>query len=363
MAQPHRKTNADQPPQSGWVSRVASAVDASKKPKQKLRVATYNIMNVNTGTGDPDPSNNDRLDRLAQSIIRDLESPDIIALQEVQDNNGPAETNPSRTSATKNLQELVDAIAAQGGPRYQFAQIDPEYQKDGGEPSANIRQAFLYNAEILGLHPARDGKGNFAQEATILTDDTGVHLSRNPGRIDPNNRCFEHSRKPLVAEFVDNRTGRSLFVVNVHLNSKRGEDEKSTQKRNEQAQVIDRFITELDDKLEAAGQDKAYMVMGDYNSEPNEEPVRIIAKGPDRKNLAKGLEDGTYYTYIYDGKKQAIDHIIASIDLRNTGAKAVLINADKPYKTRTSDHNPVKADIWLKRKPNPDGQEASGPSR
>ena len=49
----------------------------------ELAVATYNVENL-----DPtDPS--DKFARLAQGIVTNLSSPDIVALEEIQDNNGP----------------------------------------------------------------------------------------------------------------------------------------------------------------------------------------------------------------------------------------------------------------------------------
>ena len=329
---------------ASWTSRLKPAPAREAKPRFKLRIATSNIMNVRALTENHRPDPASRRDRLAHSIVSDLGAPDILALQEVQDNNGP--NQDSRVDAKYNLELLIDAIASHGGPRYRYAQIDPEFNHDGGEPNANIRQAFLYNPELVELHPAKHGA--FDDQTQIISNSRGVHLSHNPGRIDPANSCFSNARKPLAAEFVDKRSGRSLFLVNVHLTSKLG-GSNSELKRAQQARVVDRFLDELHDKLEAAGQEKAYLVTGDFNSEPNEEPVRIIAEGPHRKNIAKGLEDGSYHTYVHQGRKMAIDHMVASIDLSNNGAKALIINTNKPYHLRDSDHNPAVTDILLKK--------------
>ena len=47
----------------------------------------------------------------------------MIALEEIQDNNGP--TNDGDVDATATYNKLIDAIEAAGGPAYQFRQINP----------------------------------------------------------------------------------------------------------------------------------------------------------------------------------------------------------------------------------------------
>jgi predicted extracellular nuclease len=47
--------------------------------------------------------------------------------------------------ATVTLQMLIDAIATAGGPTYEYRQINPVDDQDGGEPGGNIRVAFLFN--------------------------------------------------------------------------------------------------------------------------------------------------------------------------------------------------------------------------
>ena len=79
----------------------------------KVTVASYNVLNLS-----PDPSDDNQRATLADQIVNNLRSPDVIALQEIQDNSG--ETDDGTTDATQTLQKLVDAIAAAGGPSYGF---------------------------------------------------------------------------------------------------------------------------------------------------------------------------------------------------------------------------------------------------
>jgi hypothetical protein len=81
----------------------------------KLTVATYNVLNLDPNDSDGDTDIADgRFTTIAQQIVNNLNTPDIIGLQEIQDNSGSLDDGT--ISASQTLQMLVDAIAAAGGP-------------------------------------------------------------------------------------------------------------------------------------------------------------------------------------------------------------------------------------------------------
>ena len=82
------------------------------------------------------------LDAVANHIANYLNNPDIVFLQEIQDNSG--ETDNGVVSANVTLTNLVNAISAAGGATYSFIDIDPVNDEDGGETGGNIRPAYLY---------------------------------------------------------------------------------------------------------------------------------------------------------------------------------------------------------------------------
>ncbi|NJN32295.1 MAG: hypothetical protein HC824_19120 [Synechococcales cyanobacterium RM1_1_8] len=141
---------------------TATVVNSSLSPdvttlqgsSTQLTVATYNVLNLETNDGDGDADvANGRFAAIAQQIVTNLKAPDIIGLQEIQDNSGSV--NDGVTSAAATLQALVDAIAAAGGPTYSF--IDNSFITDGasgGQPGGNIRTAFLYNDDRVDLQPS-----------------------------------------------------------------------------------------------------------------------------------------------------------------------------------------------------------------
>ena len=108
-----------------------------------LTVATYNILNVTVAAADNDMA---QIAQLADQIANNLGAPDILALQEVQDDSGVADDGT--LDATETLKAIVDAIEAAGGPRYEFVSaIVDEDGEGGGVPGGNIRNAFLYNPD------------------------------------------------------------------------------------------------------------------------------------------------------------------------------------------------------------------------
>ena len=91
-----------------------------------------------------------RPERRGESTARradrhNLRSPDLIGIEEVQDNNG--ETNNGVVDAYQTWNLLIAAIQAAGGPTYQYRQIDPVDNQDGGAPGGNIRVGFLFRTD------------------------------------------------------------------------------------------------------------------------------------------------------------------------------------------------------------------------
>jgi predicted extracellular nuclease len=82
------------------------------------------------------------LPTVASHIATKLGTPDLLFLQEIQDDSGPKDDGT--VSANLTLSNLVAEIAAAGGGvKYKFVEIDPVDKQDGGEPGGNIRQAYL----------------------------------------------------------------------------------------------------------------------------------------------------------------------------------------------------------------------------
>ncbi|WP_229520773.1 5'-nucleotidase C-terminal domain-containing protein [Paenibacillus sp. GM2] len=311
----------------------------------QLTVATYNIENYYPGVGSA------KMNKLAESIVMNMKSPDIISLVEVQDNNG--EKNDGTTAADQSYQALVDAIRAAGGPAYSYTDIEPVNNNDGGAPGANIRVGFLYNPGRVQLSDSVLGKKGSSTDAVAYDADKD-QLTLNPGRIEPTHSAFNASRKPLAAQFEFR--GEKVIVIANHFNSKSGDQGPfgSTQppvlsseaQRHEIAAVVNGFIQEV-----LKGNPKSnIIVMGDLNDFQFTETAKIL-KGNALDSLIETLPLEEQYTYTYDGNSQVLDHILVSKNLtRSAEVDVVHLNADFPAsRGRVSDHDPVVAQIDLQK--------------
>ncbi len=87
--------------------------------------------------------------RIGAHIAINLASPDIVALQEIQDNNG---AEPGQVvAADQTYAALIAAIQAAGGPTYAFIDLHPRQDAEGGQPGGNIRNGYLYNPQRVQL--------------------------------------------------------------------------------------------------------------------------------------------------------------------------------------------------------------------
>ncbi|WP_427162345.1 endonuclease/exonuclease/phosphatase family protein [Aliinostoc sp. HNIBRCY26] len=313
----------------------------STNPDQ-LTVASFNVENL-------DPSDGARFNSIAEIIVNNLKSPDIINLVEIQDNNGA--TNNGVVDADVTLQTLINAIASAGGPTYEFRQVNPENNQDGGEPGGNIRVGFLFNpnrvdfVDIPGGSPTTD--------TTVNNVNGNPELSSSPGRIldtdlsDGN--AFANSRKPLVGEFLFN--GNKVFVIANHFNSKGGDQPlfgrfqpptlTSEVQRLQQAQELKNFVADI----LAVDPNANIVVAGDLNDFQFSAPLAVL-ESAGLTNLVNSLPVNERYSYNFDGNAQTLDHILVSNNL-STVAEFDIVHVNSEFANQVSDHDPLVARFYL----------------
>lgn len=324
--------------------RVAREVLPTLTNPDHLRVSNMNVENL--GGNSPQA----KFDALADQIVNNLKTPDIITLEEVQDDNGA--TNDAVVTADLTLNKLRQAVFIKSSSviSYSFAYISPLDDTNGGQPGGNIRVAFFYRTD-RGLSFVNKPGGDAITANTILPDGS---LQFSPGLISPTNTAFNSSRKPLAGEF--NFKGQRLIVIGNHWNSKGGDNGlyglaqppvlSSEVQRNQQATIVRGFINDI----QAANPGANIVVNGDLNDFEFSNPLNIVKTGPTSAgNLINGIETipltADRYTYKFEGNAQSLDHALYSQPLasRVVEVDAVHINAD--YATtdplRASDHDPV----------------------
>lgn len=305
-----------------------------------LTLASFNVENL-------DPGDGDRLLQLGRIVADNLKGPDIVALMEIQDNDGS--TNSSETSAENTYGALIRAIQAAGGPRYEFVDIAPEDDQDGGQPGGNIRVGFLFRSNRVSL--TEGTQGTATQSVEVQRGETGPQLSLNPGRINPTHPAFANSRKSLAAAFQFN--GHTLFVVANHFKSKLGDDPlfgrhqppvlSTEETRTQQASIVHQFVEDL-----LSVEPEAHVVvMGDLNDFAFSEPIQVLA-GDALTNLGDRLPEGDRFSTLFEGNLQQLDHILVSQSLAETGVEAGnaefdIVHVNAGFSDSTSDHDPMVA--------------------
>ncbi|GAA2797367.1 endonuclease/exonuclease/phosphatase family protein [Kitasatospora paracochleata] len=300
----------------------------------ELTVATYNVENLDPG----DPA--DKFAQLATGVVTNLRSPDIVTLEEIQDNNGP--TNDGTVAADVTINKFIDAVKAAGGPAYEWRSINPVDGKDGGEPGGNIRQVFLFNPARVSFTDIAGGDSTTAVDVT----GTGKHtaLTASPGRIDPNNEAWTTSRKPLVGQFSFHN--KPVFVIANHFNSKGGDQgldsrfqaptRSSEVQRVKQATVEHDFVA----KLLAADPDARIVSLGDFNDYQFSTALTTLTQGGVLRDLVNELPARERYSYVYQGNSQVLDHILVSPALKRQHVEYDVVHINSEFAQQASDHDP-----------------------
>lgn len=305
----------------------------------QLKIASYNVLNLETNPNDDDDdAGNGRFDAIAEQIVNNLGTPDIIGLQEIQDNSGS--DNDGVTSASATFEALIAAIdladdgLANDSTGYEY--IDNTFIIDGasgGQPGGNIRTGFLYNTNRVDL------------VAGSVESIGGQGAGEN----------FNGARLPLVATFAFN--GEEITVINNHFSSKGGsapimgveqdfadrqEDvdvNGSLDERQAQSAAVQDYIA----SLLADDADANVVTVGDFNEFEFISPV--LGLETNLTNLVNSLDEDERYSFVFQGNSQSLDHILVSDGLLNNFEFDIVhVNSEfAEVAGRASDHDPLVA--------------------
>ncbi|MGY0236869.1 lamin tail domain-containing protein [Longispora urticae] len=324
---------------TGALTRVSGGLakeTTAATPAGQLSVATFNVENL----APSDPQS--KFDGLAGVIVNNLAKPGILVVEEVQDNDGA--TNSATVDASQTWTKLIAAITAAGGPSYDYRQINPTDDQDGGAPGGNIRVGFLFRTDIgLTFVPGTAGDATTPVGVVNVGGTDKVGLTRNPGRIDPGNAAWAATRKPLVGEF--RYAGAPLFVIANHWSSKGGDDplfgrkqppvRSSEVKRDQQGASVAAFVSQV----LAIDAQARIVVAGDLNDFEFSVAVgKLVTAG--MKDLPATLPDAERYSYVYEGNSQFLDHILVSPYLAAKPYGYDVVHVNSEFAAQTSDHDP-----------------------
>ncbi len=367
-----------------------------------LKVGAFNIENFEE-QGDPYAKDVD----IADIIVHNMGAPDVVIVVEMGDDYGSTIVYVNQDNAyaipdgivtsVLNFRSIVDSIKSVGGPQYDFRCIDPEENRDGGEPGTNIRVGFLFRTDTVefvdaglptnhllttGTETTTSPESSWAVTfpstlATALANtptsvvrdpaDGSPKLTQSPGRI-IGSPFAGATRKPLVGEFVHKGTGEKFFVIAAHLGSKRGDTPLygeqqppvfgSDARRAEQGKEIAKLVSQILDIDPGAN----IVVGGDMNDFPWADSMKAL-KGIDSGNQILWSPSEEYmppneqFSYAFRGNLQQIDHLYASYGLiagNDAAARVVpdgwkgavfISHIDSPFSKnnhiQTSDHDAI----------------------
>lgn len=283
-----------------------------------MTFATFNVENL-------DPSDG-KYDDFAVQITHNLGLPDVIAIQEMQDNDGTG--RGSDLSADENAQGLIDAIFLESGILYAYAEIAPTSpNSSGGEANGNIRCGYLYRVDRVDLIEG------------------SLQVIEDPS--------FSNSRLPLVATWEFQ--GQEITTINVHFYARSGSDPlwgadqppeiSGEDRREDQADAVGDWIN--DHLADDPGLNIA--VLGDWNGFYFEEAQTQL---DGLVNLqAALLPEEERYSYFFDGNGQLLDNIVVTGGLL-PGAMVDGVHINAYFgAAQSSDHDPQVAAFLLGTRP------------
>ena len=292
--------------------------------ENKITVAAYNVENYSAASSTTDAKSQ----RIANSIVNELGQPDIIALVEMQDNDG--QTDSGVTSAQESANRLINDIVTAGGVKYTYGEVAPTNNTSGGAPGANIRVGFIYNEARVTLK---------SLEAI------GTDLPE-----------FQNTRKSLSGTFEFN--GQEVLVIGNHFNSKGGDEPLfgsnqpptlgSVPERLGIAKKVNEYVA---NKLTATP-DLDVVVLGDFNDFEFSEPLTTL-EGDILTNLVKNHPVEDRFSYFYQGNSQTLDHILVSNGLVEK-ATFDMVHINSMFMEehgRASDHDPVIVQFPVEKEP------------
>jgi uncharacterized protein len=314
------------------------------------------------------------VEELAAQIAGDLHAPDMILVQETEDQDicavaGSALACGSTDDADgkpDSLQELALEIAAAGGPAY-----DAAYDRDGAD-DRGITAAFLYRTDRVELLPATAGDAVLGSSPTVayrgaplpsnadvenpktLNADLPADVDTSTG-VDGSN---VFTRAPQVGRFRLWRHGIGLgafvelWAVSNHFSS--GPDSRIGQRREQAA-----YNAAIVAALRAAGATRA-VVGGDLNVFPRPDDPVVPASDQLGPLYAAGLTNlfdplvaqvpASAYSYVFEGQAQTLDHqfVTGVLEDELELARVAHVNADWPAEHAdgprgASDHDPLVA--------------------
>ena len=373
---------------------VDNHAPAANDPSTSFSVATYNVENLYDFENDPydgcdfegdegvkgvrkpydyvaksEEAFKIRVEKLAAHVVDYLHSPDLIMVQELEDQDIYALKAGRMVLAKKNdadggndgLQHVALAIHKRGGPAYGIAN-----DRDGAD-ARGIVTAFMYRKDRVQLMPVSRMHAVFGNNPRLdkktklmdLVKDVQNPKAFNATYGEKDDKVFSRAMQVAGFQVWKNGIGKGrpvpLYLLNNHFSSR---PDVNVERRRLQAQLN----ADVAKALQRLDRNARIIIGGDLNVYPRpDDPL------PEEKSdqLAAIYDTGllnTYnallrdkpenaYTYVYKGQAQTLDHFFVSKALaaKLSDVQVVHLNCDytgredPEYVFGASDHDPILA--------------------
>ncbi len=301
-----------------------------------------------------------KITKIALAILNDMHTPDIIAFQELEDQDvcveggqlyGTCSDEVNNADGSPDvLQDVAVAIATMSDNAIIYsATIDRDSADDRG-----IAQGYLYRADRVELPPAVPSNPILGERPN---DPEGERYPMNQEVSNPKalNQRFAigtplFDRAPVVAQFrvhreaVGNEDYVDIYLSNNHLKS-----DPTGYVALRTFQVT--YNLSLVEAIQSDNPHVYFIVLGDLNSFPESEELAVLE--PTLDSLWDDIPPVSRYTYIYAGQSQTLDYIYVTPNLRTllSTIRVAHINADYAFQhetdastsLRAADHDPIIA--------------------
>ncbi|MCB8981872.1 MAG: endonuclease/exonuclease/phosphatase family protein [Ardenticatenaceae bacterium] len=326
-----------------------------------LRIATFNLENLDDKPGER-PSLSERIAVLRPQLLR-LRA-DVLCFQEVHGQEFVGE--PRKLDALSQL----------------LAETPYEWFYTAHTKTSKGEAYDVRNLVVVSRYPIREVqqiKHQFAPKPSYRK------VTAKPPEAAAKDITWE---RPILYVKLDLDAGRFLHLLNVHLKSKRPSPVEgqnlgtyawrtmagwaegsfiSAMKRVGQALELRVLIDDIFDKLDVSGEPKYIVACGDFNADVSDVPLQAIM-GPVEETGNTGLiervmvpceqsvPETSRYSLLHLGKKEMLDHILASRQLLTYYRGSEIHNEvlhDESGAFRTddkfpeSDHAPLVAEFVL----------------
>ena len=344
---------------------MSGAVDWRKNPvkwaNKGTRIATFNVENLYDFTDDPDddcdfhtdsgcigtrfPLNyvpnreadfHERLDSLAFQIVTALRAPDLLLLQEIEDQDIDG------NGALDALEALIEVMESAGGPSYQTA-VDR-----AGADERGIICAFLYNPEVFALLSPDEISGQERNPQAVNGPYTGP-----PDRTVACPGVFPRAMQVAVFRWRQHPDRLPLWALNNHFSSRpNAKVERRRQQTEMNAVQVRRVLERNPEALMVVGGDLNVFPRPDdpFPKKPSDQLGALYDAG--MWNVYDWIlerDPAGAYSYVYRGQAGTLDHLFLSPALKEhyLSGRYLHINADwsdgqqAPRHVRASDHDPL----------------------